>query len=262
MPARKVCGPGRWALHTGMSTHTASTVRRLALLALGLLVVLTGVGLGSTPASALPPNQPRHIEAHGYEDLIRVYVAPPVAYLGGADVTGYQVERTAQGQPPKTWNIATTAPLQDSTAVLNVHYTYRARASSAEGWSAWSAPAGAERSVSYHELDSFSSTTSFVNRQYQDFLGRPPTNAERANAVQNIDQKAWTPTSFLNMLIANGTRGPGTRSSASTTPTSTATPTTPGSTSGSTRSRTRASRSTPCRAASPARRSSRRCTAT
>ncbi|HEX7134923.1 MAG TPA: DUF4214 domain-containing protein, partial [Iamia sp.] len=193
-----------------MSTHTTttSTVRRLALLALGLLVVLTGVGLGSAPASASPPSHPQAIIAAGYEDIIRIFFSPPESVDEDAPVTGYQLERTAQGHPTKYFNRTDTAPVVDATAVLNVDYTYRVRANSADGWSPWSEITIAERNLSYDQLDPFFDATAFVNRQYQDFLGRPPTNAERANAVLNIDQKAWTPGTLINMLVFRAERAP------------------------------------------------------
>src|SRR5438046_1103530 len=91
MSREKVCGGWGGARHRGMSTTTTSPVRRLALLALGLLVVLTGLGLGSSPASALNPTQPRFLLAAGYQSFIRVYVAPPQWQDTDAPVTGYTV---------------------------------------------------------------------------------------------------------------------------------------------------------------------------
>ena len=95
-----------------MSTHTASTTvrptaigRRLALLALGLLVVLTGVGLGSSPASAQAPTSPVKIMAKSYEDFVRLYWAPPTA---GDPVDSYRIERRVQSV--EQWTKAPGAP--------------------------------------------------------------------------------------------------------------------------------------------------------
>ncbi|HMJ77917.1 MAG TPA: fibronectin type III domain-containing protein, partial [Iamia sp.] len=189
-----------------MSTHPTtaplSTLRRLALLALGLMVVLTGIGLGSSPASAIEPGAPKGLLAAGYEKFIRVYITPSIWEDPDAPITGYTVERAVQGQgvANKTWNVANVAPIVDTSAVIGTSYVYRARANSTDGPSAWSELAVAKRSVGVEEWDKFD-TVGFVNRQYQDFLGRQPSNAERTNAVTNLDLGAWTSGSFINMLF-------------------------------------------------------------
>lgn len=197
-----------------MNTHTTtpsttSIVRRLALLALGLLVVMTGVGLGSAPASALEPSAPVDVLAAGYQKFIRVYVIPSAWEDPDAPITGYTVQRfvQGQGQPNKTWNVADVAPIVDTTAVLDTTYVYRARATSTDGPSAWSETSAAKRSIGVEEWDKFD-TPGFVNRQYQDFLGRQPSNAERTNAVSNLDQGAWTSGSFITMLVVRAERAP------------------------------------------------------
>ncbi|HEU5150732.1 MAG TPA: DUF4214 domain-containing protein [Iamia sp.] len=196
-----------------MSTPTTaprpSTTRRLALLALGLLVVLTGLGLGSAPASAFEPNPPVDVLAAGYERFIRVYVIPPTWEDPDAPVTGYTIERHVQGQvgAPKVWHVADVAPLVDTTAVIGTTYTYRARANSADGPSEWSDTSAAKRSIGVEEWDKLS-TAGFVDRQYQDLLGRNPTPAERGNATYNLDQGAWTAGSFLNQLVFRPERAP------------------------------------------------------
>jgi hypothetical protein len=196
-----------------MSTHPTtaplSTIRRLALLALGLMVVLTGIGLGSAPASAVEPGAPVDVLAAGYQKFIRVYITPSTGEDPDAPITGYTVERTVQGQvfPNKTWNLPNVAPVVDTSAVVGTTYVYRARANSSDGPSAWSGTSSAKRSIGVEEWDKFT-TVGFVNRQYQDFLGRAPSTAERTNAVANLDQGAWTAGSFMNMLIFRAERTP------------------------------------------------------
>ena len=130
---------------------------------------------------------------HRLPKFIRVYVTPSTWEDPDAPITGYTVERFVQGQafPNKTWNVANVAPIVDPSAVLNTMYVYRARANSVDGPSAWSETGAAKRSVGVEEWDKFD-TVGFVNRQYLDFLGRQPSNAERTNAVGNLDQGAWT----------------------------------------------------------------------
>ncbi len=193
-----------------MSTHTASTttsiVRRLALLALGLLVVLTGVGLGSTPASAASPTAPVKIFARGYTDFIRVYWAPPVS---GDPVTSYRIERFQQGQdqPQKVWNQSTTAPLVDTAVVANVSYVYRVRATNEDGHSPWSENLPAALEEFHTEYAKFGTDVDdFVVRQYQDFLGRNPGLGEKQTAVLNITNGTWTTGDLINILVAKPER--------------------------------------------------------
>src|SRR5688500_14941810 len=105
---QKVCGGVGWARHRGMSTNTTaprpSTFRRLALLALGLMVVLTGIGISSAPASADAPTAPVKIMVKGYEHFIRLYWAPPTS---GDPATSYRIERRVQSveEFTKAWTV-------------------------------------------------------------------------------------------------------------------------------------------------------------
>jgi hypothetical protein len=190
-----------------MSTHipastTTSIVRRLALLALGLLVVLTGVGLGSAPASAFTPTKPVKIFAKGYDDFVRVYWAPPIS--SDPAPTSYRIERLVQGQdvPQKVWNQATTAPLVDTTAVEGVTYVYRVRATNADGHSPWSDGMIASLDQWEKEYSAFGTDIDdFVVRQYQDFLGRNPGLGEKQNAVLNIQNGTWTTGTLIDLLV-------------------------------------------------------------
>jgi hypothetical protein len=184
-----------------MSTHTASSVRRLALLALGLLVVLTGVGLGSAPASAAAPFAPVKIFARGYDDFVRVYWAPPTSDV---PVTSYRIERfqKGQGQPQKVWTQSTTAPLVDTTVVPNVDYVYRVRASNGSEHSTWSEDFNASLQDSFTEHAKFGTDIDeFVARQYQDFLGRNPGLGEEQTAVLNIGNGTWTTGTLIDQLV-------------------------------------------------------------
>ncbi|HEU5150298.1 MAG TPA: DUF4214 domain-containing protein [Iamia sp.] len=187
-----------------MSTHTTtvnhpSIARRVGLLALGLLVVLTGIGLGATPASATAPTKPVKIFAIGYDDFVRVYWAPPTH---GDPVTSYRIERFVQGQdqPQKAWTQSTTAPLVDTTAVDGVTYVYRVRASNADGHSPWGDDNVAWIDEFHTEHSRFGTDVgAFVTRQYQDFLGRNPGVGEKQTAVLNITNGTWS----TGTLIAN-----------------------------------------------------------
>ncbi|QYG94704.1 DUF4214 domain-containing protein [Iamia sp. SCSIO 61187] len=197
-----------------MTTHTTtttSTVRRLALLALGLLVLLTGVGIGSAPASAYAPTSPKAIIAVGYDaadDFVRVYWAPPLD-TGGKAITEYRIERFQQGQAQvqKVWTQATTAPLVDTTVVPGVTYSYRVRATNADGTSAWSESMVASVQQYHTEISQFGTDAgAFVTRQYQDFLGRNPSFGEKSTAVVNLNSGTWTTGDVIDALVAKPER--------------------------------------------------------
>jgi hypothetical protein len=193
-----------------MSTHTTSTnpstVRRLALLALGLLVVLTGIGLGSAPASAYAPTAPRAIIAVGYDaadDFVRVHWAPPVD-TGGEPITSYRIERTIADSPapPVIWNQSTTAPLVDTNVVVGIPYVYRVRATNADGTSAWSTTmVGIVEQLKTEHWAFGTDVNAFVTRQYQDFLGRNPGLGEKQTAALNIQNGTWTTGTLINQLV-------------------------------------------------------------
>ncbi len=192
-----------------MSTHTASTpstLRRIALLALGLMVVLTGIGLGGAPASAAPPTKPQIILAAGYDDFIRLYWAPPVD--SDEPVTSYRVERYVDGElaPPTIWDQGSTAPLVDTTAQAGVTYVYRVRATSEDGNSPWSDSTKAKRQAGLDESDPAGGVESFVVRQYQDFLGRNPGFGEKQTAMLNLTNGTWTTGTLINNLVGRAER--------------------------------------------------------
>jgi len=201
-------GPAR---PTGMSTNPTaplSPLRRLALLALGLLVVLTGVGLGSSPASALPPSAPQKIFAVGYDDYIRVHWAPPLT--SNEPILSYRIERVANGKglPPKVWVQDTTAPLVDTTAVQGTSYIYRVRATSTDGDSAFSdfMLAHIQNDKTEYSPAFGADVDAFVARQYQDLLGRDPSGSEQQTAVLNILKGTWTTADLIDLLVAKPER--------------------------------------------------------
>jgi hypothetical protein len=183
-----------------------STARRVALLALGLLVVLTGIGLGSAPASALAPTKPQEILAAPYDDFVRVYWAPPLH--SDEPVTSYRVERYVDGQlaPPKIWDQATTAPLVDTAVEDGVTYVYRVRATSADGNSPWSESMKATLQPGLDETDPAGGIDSFVTRQYQDFLGRNPGFGEKQTAALNLTNGTWTAGDLIGNLVHRAER--------------------------------------------------------
>lgn len=199
-----------------MSTHTTtpaplSIARRLGLLVLGLAIVLTGIGLGSSPASAYAPTSPKPIIAIGFDaadDFVRVHWAPP-SDLGGKPITNYRIERFTGGGdvPTAVWNQATTAPLVDNGVTEGTAYTYRVRASNADGTSAWSAVMPASVQEFHTELWAFGSDAEdFVTRQYQDFLGRNPGFGELQTASLNIENGTWTAGDLIDLLVAKPER--------------------------------------------------------
>jgi len=191
---------------TATSTAATSTARRLALLALGLLVVLTGIGLGSSPASAYAPTSPKAIIAVGYDaadDFVRVHWAPP-SDIGGTPITSYRIERFVLGQvaPQAAWNRPTSAPLVDSGVVQGVTYSYRVRATNADGTSAWSESMLASVQQHHTEWNMFGTDVDeFVQRQYQDFLGRNPGFGELNTAVVNLQNGTWTTGQVIDVLV-------------------------------------------------------------
>jgi lysophospholipase L1-like esterase len=75
--------------------------------------------------------------------------------------------------------------------------------------------AGPSSSASGATVAPFASLAAFVTRQYQDFVGRAPTTAERDTAVAALDAGTQTPAQFVDGLRANpwydGAYGPATR---------------------------------------------------
>jgi hypothetical protein len=198
-----------------MSTHTTTTnpihptaIRRLAVLALGLLIALTGIGLGSAPAGAIAPGSPKSITTAGYGGFVRVYWSTPIWEDSEQPVTGYQVMRMVDGQADKFFFQETTAPLVDHTTVPGTTYTYSVRASTDDGYGDWSDDSNVKEIVGKKEWQEFATTAHFVNRQYQDILGRQPTPVERGNAVANLDQGAWSAGTFTNLLLFQPSRTP------------------------------------------------------
>ncbi len=189
-----------------MSTHTAPTARRFALLALALLVALAGVGLGSAPASADAPTAPVKIMAKGYEDFIRLYWAPPTS---DDAVDGYRIERRVQSveQFTKAWNVTTSAAFVDDTAEEHYTYVYRVRAFNEDGPSAWSQDFVAKRDpFAPTEYAMFASAQAFVTRQYQDLLGRNPGVGELQTASLNLTNGTWSTGDVIDGLVGRAER--------------------------------------------------------
>jgi hypothetical protein len=189
-----------------MSTHTATTrptsiTRRLALLALGLMVVLTGVGLGGSPASADAPNTPVKIIAKSYDDFIKLYWAP--ANISDP-ATSYRIERRVQStdQWTKAWTVPTAKAFVDTTAEPNYTYVYRVRAQNADGNSAWSQDfIGKLDQSAPNEYYMFQSAESFVIRQYQDFLGVNPGGGPVSQLALNLKNGTLTASSLIDGLV-------------------------------------------------------------
>jgi hypothetical protein len=195
-----------------MDTHTTSTIRKIALVALGLLIVVTGLGLGASPASAYAPVAPRAIIAIGFDestDFIRFHWAPPTD-LGGKPVTAYQVERHLASDPAlhkRYWQQSTTAPVVDDTVAQGVPYAYRVRAVNADGTGPWSETRVATVQKFHTEHWAFGTdVAAFVTRQYQDLLGRNPGLGEKQAAVLDITNGTWTTGDLIDALVARPER--------------------------------------------------------
>jgi hypothetical protein len=188
------------------TTATTSTARRVALLALGLLVVLTGIGLGSTPASADAPFKPVKIFAIGYEDFVRLYWAPPTS---DEPVDSYRIERRVQSveQFTKAWTVSDTEAFVDTTAEEHYTYVYRVRATNEDGHSPWSDDFVAKRDPFMPtEHATIGTAGEFVTRQYQDFLGRNPGLGEKQTATLNLANGTWTTGDVIDGLVHRAER--------------------------------------------------------
>jgi len=188
-------------------THPPRSVRRLPLaIAIGIAVLVSSLGLFASPASAFAPSAPRPILAIGYKTFVRVHWAPPLND-GGKPVTSYRIERFAGGNqvPDKVWTRSTSAPLVDTSAVVDVQYSYRVQAKTADGESTWVAMP-VKLNDYQTELWSFGGdATDFVDRQYQDFLGRLPTPAERTQWISGFGLKTTTGT-VIDALVNDPAR--------------------------------------------------------
>jgi hypothetical protein len=174
-------------MHTATPTATtAHPIRRIAVAAvLAILTLATALGLTATPASAEAPSAPAVLSTTPYDTFVRLFWAPP-ANDGGKKVTSYTVERWVKGQgdPQKTWTVATSAALVDTGLQVNAIYQYRVRAINGDGPGAWSKPADAKLNPSLRPLHKFGDDPkAFVTYQYQSLLGRKPGFGELNTAT-------------------------------------------------------------------------------
>lgn len=180
--------------------------RRAAAAGLGALTLATSLGLMSSPASAEAPKPVKIASAVGYDSFIRVFWTSPAN--GGDGPFTYTVERYDEGKvgPQKVWQQSTTRAIEDTTAQVGVDYDYRVKATNGDGTSTWSPPYGAELNPGLDPLHKFDSSTQFVNRQYQDLLGRKPGFGELNTNVLNLENGTKGPDDVIDTLAKNPDR--------------------------------------------------------
>jgi hypothetical protein len=168
------------------------------------IVVTTGLGTSSGgptfDALALAPGAPAGLVAtprHGGFD-----VTWSAASSGDAPITTYAVTATADGAstPAVTDIVSSIDPRSSRLSGLRPGTSYRVavRATSAVG----TGPATTSTllQVPPPELGPFGSVASLVDRQYRDFVGRPPTASEAALGVAAIaDGTATSPAWIATM---------------------------------------------------------------
>ncbi|MFN8017720.1 MAG: DUF4214 domain-containing protein [Acidimicrobiales bacterium] len=180
---------------------TTTRLRRLALLALAVLTIATGVALAPRSASALTPGAPRVLAPIGWDHSI--LVAWSVPDTGGKAPQLYQVERRIGDapNPDKIFELqAGTMWMVDKGLTNGQPYKYRVRALNADGFSPWSGAEATTPKAGRTPLAPFGSGADYVKRQYQDLLGRQPSAAELQAGVATL---ANTPVDVFTTNLAH-----------------------------------------------------------
>ncbi len=189
--------------------NPTTPVRRTAALALAALTLLAALGLIAEPAAAYAPNAPRPVVVAGYAGFTRVYFAPP-ADTGGKPISSYKIERWGTAPDDlaaqKSWVRANSAPLLDTTTVVGGSYKDRYQSTTADGTSNWSAFTNVVV-PNRTELFKFGNDAAeFVDRQYQDLLGRAPTAFEAATDVQALENGTKKTGQIIDKLVLQSNR--------------------------------------------------------
>lgn len=200
-PTTDTATPDTAAPTPATAPATARTARLVAGVVLALTTLLASLGLGASPASAeAPAKPPTIISTVSYTDHVRVFWMPPAT--DGTPITGYKIERWKQGalQAEKSWTQPTARALTDTTVVPGVGYTYRIQALTADGPSPWSLSKSGKTNPNLIPLHEFDSATAFVQRQYQDLLGRSPGFGELNTTVLGLENGTLQPADVIGSL--------------------------------------------------------------
>ena len=165
----------------------ARGLRRAVLLLLAVLTIASGVAIAPRPASALTPGTPRVLGPIGWEGA--ALVAWSVPDPGDEPVTSYKIERYLgdAAQPQKVLiRPAGTMWLVDSGLQNATTYRYRVQAFNGDGASGWSAKEAVQPKAGRTSLAPFADAADYVERQYQDLLGRQPSPAELQHDVAGL----------------------------------------------------------------------------
>ena len=193
-------------MYTPAVTHpTRLTFRRLAMLLLAAVIFGSGLNLAAGSASALTPGMPRNVGPIGWDKA--VLVAWSVPDSGGKPATSFKVERYLgdAAQPQKTYVTGgKTMWLVDKGLTNNTVYRYRIQAANQDGVSPWSDKEAVQPKAFRSALAPFEDETTFVQRQYQDLLGRAPSAQELAAGKAKISEGDTS--AFTTELAHDATR--------------------------------------------------------
>jgi len=184
---------------------TGRPVRRASALAAGLLFVIVAVvGSAPVPSSAAPFEAPVLFAALSYSDGVRLYFRVP-ATIDGQPVVQLGASRSATNGRAG-WNLQDARMYVDTGAEKATTYQYAVTASAAGG-TLESKAVTLKVVGSRNDLRKFTSASAFVSRQYQAFLGRPPTASELVKALGSVGAgKTASNSSFLRSLLEDPSR--------------------------------------------------------
>ena len=193
-------------MNTPAATHPArQTFRRIAMLLMAALIFGSGLNLAAGSASALTPGMPRHVGPISWNQA--ALVAWSVPDSGGKPATSFKVERYLgdAAQPQKTYVTGgKTMWLVDTGLTNNTVYRYRVQAANQDGTSPWSDKEAVQPKPFRSALAPFEDETKFVQRQYQDLLGRAPSAQELTAGKAKISEDDTS--AFTTELAHDATR--------------------------------------------------------
>jgi hypothetical protein len=175
------------------TTHRPATplTRRLLMLVLATLTVLSVLNLAPKAAHAFAPGAPRVLGPIGWDGQALVAWSQPNP--GNKPATSYKVERYLgdAAQPQKTYVVGgKVMSLVDKGLTNNTVYRYRVQAFNQDGASGWSAKEPVQAKPFEDDLDPFDGEpAAYVKRQYQDLLGRAPSPQELQAGITMLDTK-------------------------------------------------------------------------
>ena len=182
--------------------------RPITAVVVGAMLLAAALGFGAGPAGAAVPDAPVFFYAAGYSDGVRLYFAPPDD-TGGKPVR-YRINREIKLDGDTTSDavadVDSSAMYVDDVQATGGEVTYFVYAFNDDGASAV-AKRTVTTSASNHDLVKFLTPSTFVIRQYQDFLGRNPSPGELAAATATVGPgKTAANSAFMTKLIESTER--------------------------------------------------------